>query len=231
MDRHNFDSGPAAAEQAALRLAAELSLAVNERGRATLATAAGAAALPALEILAEANIPWPYITICPVEDCCAPLYDLRSREAALRAVLGRARAASARFCGLYVPSRTADLAAFSAAARLARLPRPLDCVVLDMDAEGQTAGLFKDGSRLKQALSPDCRALVVANYSKARGEMHLTMSLPLLASARLIMLPLRGKAVLPALEEAAAAGPAEDMPIRAVLRAAKNPLEVYWSPE
>lgn len=231
IDRHNFDNAASAAASAALRLAAELSHAVQERGRATLAVALSADALPLLRRLAEADIPWNFITIVLADECYVPLADARSREAALRAALYRARAREARFVGLYNAARTTELAAFSASARVDRLSRPLDCLVLDMDEHGQTAGLFKGSSRLKDALAGTSRALVLSNYVRTLAETHLTMTLPLLAAARLIVLPLSGKSKLAALETVLDLNIAEEMPIRAVLRASKAPAQIFWSAE
>lgn len=228
-DRHNFDNHKLAAEKCAMRIAAELSLAVHQRGRAVLAVSVSADARLLLEILSQADIPWSFITISLIDECYAPLASPRSREGILRACLLQNRALPARFTGLYVEARTTELAAFSASARINRLSRPFDCVVLDMDTQGQTAGFFKGSSRLKAALNREGRALVLPNYVKSLGETHLTVTLPLIVEAGLIILPISGKEKLLALEEALQDGAAEDMPIRAILRQTKQPVQIFWS--
>lgn len=231
IDRYNFDNGKRAAEKCAERIAAALSLAVRERGRAVLAVAFSKDAAPILEALSQISIAWSCISIVPVEECCVPLSSSQSRERALRACLLQNKAAAAHFVGLYIAARTAELAAFSASARVNRLARPFDCIILDMDKQGQTGGFFKGSSRLRAALDRDGRALILPNYVKSDGATHLAMTLPLLLEAPLLMLPLRGKEKLLALEEALHEGEAEDMPIRAVLRFIQQPLQVFWSPE
>lgn len=230
-DRHNFDTPQAAAEKCAMRIAAELSLAIHERGRAVLAAAVSPDAQPLWAVLSQADIPWNAVTVSLIDECTAKP---RAYEALLRLRLLQNRASAARFLGLYVEARTTELAAFSASARINRLSRPFDCVVLNMDAYGQTAGFFKGSSRLKALLDMQSRALVLPNYVKAQygngaGETHLAVTLPLIAEAGLIVLPISGKEKLLALEESLQDGAAEDMPIRAVLREAKYPAQIYWS--
>jgi 6-phosphogluconolactonase len=56
---------------------------------------------------------------------------------------------------------------------------------------------------------------------------RLSMSLSLLASARLTLLALHGRGKLATLNQALAGEPYEAMPIRAFLA---RPLEIYWCP-
>jgi len=228
-NRHYCDNRAAAVEKCALRLAAELSLAIHERGRAVMAVAVSADTQPVFTVLSQADIPWKFVTLSLIDDCCVPPSAPLSRERLARAGLLQNRAAAARFVGLYVAARTSELAAFSAAARINRLSRPFDCVVLDMDIQGQTAGFFKDSSRLSAALDKAGRALVLPNYVKSSGETHLTMTLPVLAEAGLLVLPLSGREKLAALEKAEQGGAAQDMPVRALLRAARQPIEIYYA--
>ncbi|KAA6205618.1 MAG: 6-phosphogluconolactonase [Candidatus Tokpelaia sp.] len=226
---HNCAGREEAAEKCALRLAAELSLAIHERGRAVMAVSVSADTQLLFAVLSQTDIPWSFVTLALIDECYVPVTAPQSRERALRAGLLQNRAAAARFVGLYNEARTAELAAFSASARINRLSRPFDCAVLDMDIQGQTAGFFKGSSRLQAALNREGRALVLPNYVKFSGETHLTMTLPLLAEAGLIVLPLNGREKLSVLEEAEQEGAAKDMPVRALLRAARQPVQVFFS--
>jgi len=231
IERHNFENCAAAAAQAAARIAAQLSAALHDRGRATLVIALSAESLPILEILLQADIDWNFVTITLADECYVPLDDARSREAGLRMALAQTKARDAQFVGLYVAASAPELAAFTASSRISRLPRPFDCALLDMDNQGQTAGFLKGGNRLKAALARDCRALVLPNYVRSSGETYLTMTLPLLADTALLILPISGKRKLLLLEEALNDGSEEELPVRAMLKAAKAPVQVYWYPE
>jgi 6-phosphogluconolactonase len=113
----------------------------------------------------------------------------------------------------------------SAAANLGRF----DVVVLGMGTDGHTASFFPRGDRLADALDLNRKGRIIAIEAPGAGEPRLTFSLPALLDAGFIALHIEGKEKAQALVEALEPGPVEDMPVRAVLRAAA-PIIVYWSP-
>lgn len=64
----------------------------------------------------------------------------------------------------------------------------------------------------------------------AAGEPRLTLTLPELVAADLLVLHIEGADKRAVLEAARQGGPAGKMPVRAVLRAAPRPLAVMWCP-
>ena len=58
----------------------------------------------------------------------------------------------------------------------------------------------------------------------------MTLTLGALLDARAVFLLFKGMAKRAVFEAAIAEGPIEDMPIRAVLRQQRVPVEVYWTP-
>jgi len=230
MDRHNFDTPNALAAALADRVAAELSVAVNERGHAVLAVSGGRTPQRFFERLSRADIAWEHIIITLVDERFVPVDAPRSNEKSVRRYLMQNFAVKARFVGLYVAARTAELAAFSAENRINALSKPFDVVILGMGADGHTASFFPGADRLKQAIDRHSRALVVPIYAKGLGEARLTITLPLLVSARFIALHIEGKEKLVSFEQALQNGPHIDMPIRAVLYHAESPVQAFWSP-
>jgi|GEM_PF-4356 len=230
IDRHNFDTPNALAGALADRVAAELSVAVKERGHAVLAVSGGRTPQHFFERLSMADISWEHIIITLVDERFVPVDHLRSNEKLVRRYLIQNFAGKARFIGLYVAARTAELAAFSAANRISALSRPFDVVVLGMGDDGHTASFFPGGDRLNQAIDRNSRALVVPIHARGVGEARLTLTLPLLVSARFIALHIEGKEKLVSFEQALQNGPETDMPIRAVLYSAESPVQVFWSP-
>jgi len=229
-DRYNFDTPSALAAALADRVAAELSVAVNERGHAVLAVSGGRTPQHFFERLSRADIAWEQIIVTLVDERFVPLDNSRSNEKLVRQHLMQNFAAKARFVGLYIRAVTAELAAFSAANRINTLSKPFDVVVLGMGVDGHTASFFPGGDRLKQAIDRNSRALVVPMHAKGLGEARLTVTLPLLVSARFIALHIEGKEKLVTFEQALQDGPETDMPVRAVLRYAESPVQVFWSP-
>jgi len=230
IDRHTFDTPGALAASLADRVAAELSVAVNERGQAILAVSGGTTPHRFFERLSHADIGWEHIIVTLVDERFVPTDDARSNEKLVRGYLMQNFASKARFVGLYIAARTAELAAFSAANRINALAKPFDVVVLGMGTDGHTASFFPSGDRLKQAIDRNSRALVVPMHAKGLREARLTLTLPLLMNARFLALHIEGKEKLVTFEQAMQNGPETDMPVRAVLYHAESPVQVFWSP-
>lgn len=232
MEYHDFDTADTLAHRMADHVAAALSVAIAERGLAVLALSAGAIPESFFLYLAQANIAWENIIITLVDERCLPLDHVRSHEGLVRHCLIQNHAGKARFIGLYSPAGTAELSAFSAANRISNLPRPFDVVVLDLGAGGQIASLLPLGNRLKQALDSNCRALVVPMYAKESEDARLTMTLPLLTSARFVALHISGESKRRWLEQIQG----DEMhsaflPVGAFLESVQNTVRVFYAPE
>lgn len=228
-NRLNFDTPEALAIALADRVAAELSVAVIERKQAVLAVSGGTTPELFFRYLAKADIDWKNILVTLVDERFVPITDERSNERLVRSALLQNFASKARFYGFYNPSITAELAAFSAANRISALPQPFDVVVLGMGTDGHTASFFPGGDRLKQAIDPQSRALVLPIHAKGLTEARLTLTLPVIVQSRFIALHLEGKEKLEVFERALEEGPEQEMPIRAVLKHTLHPVQVYWA--
>lgn len=230
IDRHTFDRPEDLARSLADRVATELSLAINERNQATLAVSGGETPKLFFNYLSQIDIAWDKVTITLVDERFVAPDNLRSNERLVRQHLLKNYAERARFIGLYMRSTTAELAAFSAASRINNIPRPFDVVILGMGLDGHTASFFPGGDRLKQAIDPQSRALVVPIHARGAEEPRLTLTLPLLIEAHFIALHIEGEAKLEKFEQALELGEAAEIPIRAVLRNAATPVQLFWSP-
>ncbi|WP_191061787.1 6-phosphogluconolactonase, partial [Geminicoccus harenae] len=103
---------------------------------------------------------------------------------------------------------------------LTALPESFDVVVLGMGEDGHTASWFPDGDRLAAVLDPGNLRLVMPMLadSAAATRERLTLTLPVVARARLVLLPLEGAGKLATLARALETGPLEALPIRAALK-------------
>jgi len=99
--------------------------------------------------------------------------------------------------------------------------------VLGMREDGHTASLFPDSPNLEAALDPRGARRCLPMQAPSVPRQRLSMSLALLASARLTLLALHGPGKLATLNQALAGESYEAMPIRAFLA---RPLEIYWCP-
>jgi 6-phosphogluconolactonase len=57
----------------------------------------------------------------------------------------------------------------------------------------------------------------------------MTLTLPTLLDSRRIILLITGASKRQTLEQALADGPVEDMPVRAILRQDRVPVEIWWA--
>jgi 6-phosphogluconolactonase len=156
--------------------------------------------------------------------------DADSNERLVREVLLKDHAASARFLGLKNGAPTPDLGAVSAWETFARVPRPFDAVVLGMGDDGHTASLFPGSPNLPRALNQAAAAGCVGMWAPAAPHPRLSLNLTALLDSRRITVLITGESKWRTYAAACAAGPVEDMPIRAVLRQSRTPVDVMWAP-
>jgi 6-phosphogluconolactonase len=79
-------------------------------------------------------------------------------------------------------------------------------------------------------LNPAAAAGCIGMWSPAAPQSRLSLNLTALLDSRRIMVLITGEAKRRVYEAACAPGPIEDMPIRAVLRQSRTPVDVMWSP-
>jgi len=117
----------------------------------------------------------------------------------------------------------------SNARRIEALPLPFDAVVLGMGNDGHTASLFPGGDTLSQALDPQGRDRVVLLQAPGAPEARVTLTLPTLLATAALYLHIEGAEKRSVL--ARALDPqtrSDEMPIRAVIKCAGEPLRMYW---
>jgi 6-phosphogluconolactonase len=229
--RHlDFDSGTALAAALATRVAQVLAEAIESRGQATLAVSGGSTPKRFFTELSKQPISWGKVTVTLVDERMVGPEHERSNHRLASQHLLQNRAADAAFVPLYMKSDTAESAAANAAERIDALALPFNVVVLGMGTDGHTASFFPGGTTLAQVTDPACPASVMAIEAPDAGEPRLTLTLPRIIEAGLLVLHIEGEAKRAVLASALEPGPEQAMPVRAVLRHAKRPLEIYWAP-
>ena len=110
------------------------------------------------------------------------------------------------------------------------MPRPFDVTVLGMGDDGHTASLFPRSPNLPAALNPSAAAGCIGMLAPTEPHARLSLNLAALLGSRLMYILLLGEAKLRTFTAASGAGPVEEMPVRAVLRQDRTPVEVVWAP-
>ncbi|MGA4475507.1 6-phosphogluconolactonase [Ectopseudomonas chengduensis] len=220
------DGAEQLAQGLAVRVADALRQAIASRGQATLVVSGGRSPVPFFEALAQQALPWAQVLVSLADERWVPVNHAGSNEALVRRHLLRGAAAEARFLSLYQVAGSLEQAAELADAAVAELA-PIDVLVLGMGDDGHTASLFPHSPNLHQALQPDCARRVLPMLAPSEPTQRLTLTLPMLTSARLPLLAIQGQAKLNVLTKALMPGEIAQLPIRAFLNSS---LEIHWCP-
>ncbi len=225
-----FESGAELAEALADAVAGALTMAIAARGTATLAVSGGSTPKAFYAALSKHATSWDKVTVTLVDERMVPPAHERSNHRLASLYLLQNRAAEAGFVPLYSASGDAEAVAEAASDKIDALALPFDVVVLGMGADGHTASFFPGGSTLGAVTDPECRQSVMTIEAPGAGEPRLTLTLPRIVEAGMIVLHIEGDDKKAVLAKALSAGPEAEMPVRSVLRHARKPVEIYWAP-
>lgn len=224
-----FDDREALATAMAAHIAALLRAALDDRHAASLVVSGGSTPAPMFRALSSADLPWSRVTVTLADERWVPADADDSNERLVRRALLQGPAAAASFVGLKSPAATPEAGMAETERALREVSRPFDVMVLGMGDDGHTASLFPGTSELAAALDPTGRALC-APVRPHGLQPRMTMTLPTILNSRHILLLIAGQGKWNVYEQAVAGADDAEMPIRAVLRQARTPIEVYWAP-
>ena len=227
-----FDDGETLIARLATAIAEELRAAVAARGRALIAVSGGSSPKKLFARLAPLDLPWSAVTVTQVDERWLPIDHADSNARLIREHLLVDRAAAAHFVPMKNEAADPQDGQATHEARLRALAPPFDLVLLGMGEDGNTASLFPHAPGLAAALRDDGPLCVAVPQPQPPQAPYprLSLSLAGLLASRKLLLPLSGAAKLAVLEQARAPGAIEDMPVRALLRQQRVPLELWLSP-
>src|ERR1700691_2587992 len=214
----NFADAETVSHELATQIAGTLAAAIGARGLASLVVSGGRSPVRMFEILRAQPLDWSRICIALADERWVDPQDAASNERLVRDVLLKDHAAAARFLGLKNGAPSPDLGAVSAWETFARVPRPFDAVLLGMGDDGHTASLFPASPNLPSALNSAAVAGCVGMWSPVAPHPRLSLNLSALLDSRRVVVLISGESKWRTYAAAHAPGPAQDMPVRAVLR-------------
>jgi 6-phosphogluconolactonase len=209
---------------------AALKSALAARGSASLVVSGGKTPTTMFRMLRLKDLDWSRVAIALVDERWVDTSSPDSNEHLVRTELLRDKAAAARFIGLKNAAPTPEIGAVSAWEGFARVPRPFDLLVLGMGDDGHTASLFPNSPNLAGALDTSSAAGCVGMRAPVTPQPRMSLNLSALLDSRQIVILLNGSAKWRTYLNASAPGPVAEMPIRAVLRQTRTPVEVMWAP-
>lgn len=228
---HRFADTTALTVTLADEIARSLRAAIAMRRHASLVVSGGRTPLALFNRLAQTELDWRQVTIALADERWVDSDAPSSNERLVRAELLRDHAAAARLVGLKSAATSAALGAAPAWQRLERaLTLPFDWVLLGMGDDGHTASLFPTSPLIAIALDATQPPACIAMQAPDPPCERLSLNLSAVLDARRIALYIQGATKWAVYQAAQADGAVLDMPIRAVLRQTRVPVEVYWSP-
>jgi 6-phosphogluconolactonase len=225
-----FGSADALAVEVASDVAAELAQAIAVRGHAGVLLSGGHSPARLFEQMRTQVLDWSRVSIALVDERWVEPSDPGSNERFVREALLSERAAAARFVGLKNPAPSPELGAAAAWDASARIARPVDITVLGMGDDGHTASLFPGSPNLPSALDLEAPEGYVGMWAPVPPQPRLSLNLRALLDSRRILILILGESKLRTYAAACGPGPVEEMPVRAVLRQRRVPVEVVWAP-
>ena len=105
-----------------------------------------------------------------------------------------------------------------------------DMCILGMGTDGHTASWFPGGDNLSAATAPNCKDHYMPMTAPGAQEPRITMTLPFVASSKKLILHIEGAEKRSVLEQALQDGPADELPVRHILRKKDANLQIYWAP-
>jgi 6-phosphogluconolactonase len=225
---NQFASSSELADALAVTVAARLRGAIDRRGKALIAVSGGTTPGLFFRTLSRQDLDWGKVTVTLADERFVPASSPRSNAALVAENLLQNGAAAANFAGLYRPAGTADQAAEQTDEAMKAFPWPLDVAVLGMGNDGHTASFFPDAEGLDELLDASSARTVLPVSAPSAGEPRLTLALPVLASAGLVVLHIEGNAKRGVLETALQ--PGSRLPVRAVFDHSRQPVEIFWAP-
>ena len=209
-------------------IASDLRAAITARSTASLVVSGGSTPRPLFEYLSRQDLAWDRVRVTLADERWVPPDHEDSNERLVRRSLLVRAAAAAALIGHKTPDATPEEGREACEQALAAIPRPFDVVVLGMGGDGHTASLFPDAPELAAGLDLETPRTCLAVRPPAAPHPRMSLTLPAILDSRRLVLHLTGASKWQVYQRALNHGPAEKLPIRAVLGSGR--VEVWWAP-
>jgi 6-phosphogluconolactonase len=224
-----FDSEESLAHALANSIAADLRVALHDRGSASLVVSGGRSPGQSLISLSRQALDWTRVWVTLADERWVDEDAADSNARLIRNHLLQNAAANANFVPLKNSATTPEQGETACERALEAVPRPFDIVLLGMGDDGHTASLFPRAPQLSQALATDSGKLCLGVDPVTAPHPRMTLTLPALLESRRIVVLFTGPGKWAVYQQALQPGPVAALPIRAVLHQRQVPVEVYWA--
>lgn len=211
-------------------VASALRTAISRDGKASLLVSGGSTPKLFFQHLSRAELDWAKVYISLVDERWVEPTSDRSNAKLVAENLLQGDATAAHFEPLFVEGKSANEGIAELTTKFSAMAQPISVVILGMGTDGHTASFFPGGDNLSQAIDMSNDAMFSSMRAAGAGEERITFTLKALLNTAMLALHIEGDEKAKVLEDALGEGETEEMPIRAVLRQEKTPLNIYWCP-
>jgi 6-phosphogluconolactonase len=178
------------AEVLAKSLSQRITLAVEEKGWASLAFSGGSTPFAMLRSLSNSSVDWSKVFVTLVDERCVNEDSDRSNAGMLRRALIDSLSTPPEFFPLFKSNESpAELLE-----RFSDFPLPFDAVHLGMGEDAHTASFFPDAENINELVELDEEVKFQYTRSVSSTESRITLSLASLLNARYIVVQANGSA-------------------------------------
>lgn len=219
-------------EAVSKRIHAALAEAIELRESASLALSGGGTPMPIYSKLSEMTLDWSSVVAVPTDERWVPKDHPSNNASQIRTFFG---GCGIRILGLVPDEATGEPTAEHARDILQDIPVPFDVALLGMGSDAHFASLFPGSPALADGLDPASTTVALPVMPDPLppeapfGRISLTLAK--LLQSRNVLLAITGENKRAVLDQALhdRVDP-QHCPVAALLRAAGDHLDIYWSP-
>jgi len=225
---NEFASRDALDESLATKVAAELSQAIADKGRASIAVSGGSTPKGFFKALSQFDLAWDKVTVTLADERWVEFESDASNTRLVHENLLQNNAKNATFFHLKKGEFTeSTLAELNVSAKATLLP--LDVLILGMGEDGHTASLFPCSEQIEQGLDTTNELALMKVVPKTAPNDRITFTFSELIKSKNVILHVCGDNKKVVLDKANEANDFFEMPIRAFLQNQNIETQVYWA--
>lgn len=228
MNIHEFESRSDAAIAAGKRIINALHRRLETHDSAAVVVSGGTTPAPVYDYMAHKELDWHRVHVLLSDERWVPADHADSNEKMLRDALEKSRASYAQITSYFDAQDSLEDRCGQLDKELAGLPLPFTSVLLGMGDDGHFASLFPDDDELKAALDLQSPRNFVPVDTGSSPHRRISMTLPALLRCEEVLLLISGAEKRSVLEQAA--DPGSELPIAALLRQMRVPVDLFWAP-
>lgn len=225
---HEYDTPELLTQNFAQKIIDLLTLAIEEKGKASLVVSGGSTPKPLFTLLSQTDFAWEKVSITLADERWVDASHKDSNEKLVRDNLLTNKAASAKFVSLTTDAENAKNAETEISQRIDAIDNQFDVLILGMGEDGHTASLFPCSEQIADGLDMSRHLSAIATQPTTAPHQRMSMSLAKIVNAQHVFLHLTGAKKKAVLLGALANFTYLEKPIKAVCE--QTTVELMWAP-